>query len=593
MISTDPAELLQEIKDAEELRKRFLVNTTALVKKYIGNWYRSDSRGRNRPENMIFTFIATLLPNLIFDNPAVTITAKRSISHKQIAAAMAAAMNGWIKESDLRGELEMLAMDLLFGFGCCKVGLEERGDYSAANRRGVMGRFTMSALTPYMVRIPPANVLIDPQCDNYHSARFLGHMFQRDLDDLRGDVRYDQEVVKSLTPDDGPRVGMSGGERLVSDAKNKSLRNRVTLYELYIPETRQVGTLALNTEGSGRWIRPLADYHGPDKGPYVFFGCYMVPDQVYPLSPVAAMAEQDLELNAHAIAAAREASTAKSILLVSADQPELAAEIQKSGNGDVVKVKGLNANMALPVALGGTTAQRLEYLNLLLNRTDRISGQSDAARGRSSGVTATEAQLADANGDARTEFIHLKYRDAVKDALARVGWYHYHDPAVVSPVSMEDPATGQMSEGLFLGGIQPGQEQTDWSLFFLDIEPMSMRRIDPALQQQQAQFTMMLVSQIAPMIPQFPYMNWTAILDMIGQANNLPDFAKLVLNQQGLMLIQQAGMGGMGMEGMMMGGGSPMAGLGMPPGALPGSAGGGAGLIASGPRNGAGMIGGA
>jgi hypothetical protein len=42
------------------------------------------------------------------------------------------------------------------------------------------------------------------------------------------------------------------------------------------------------------------------------------------------MAEQDQELNAHATAGAKEAATAKNLVLVSADQPEAAAEIQKA-----------------------------------------------------------------------------------------------------------------------------------------------------------------------------------------------------------------------------------------------------------------------
>jgi hypothetical protein len=57
-------------------------------------------------------------------------------------------------------------------------------------------------------------------------------------------------------------------------------------------------------------------------------------------------------------------------------------------------VKGLNGQNIVPVALGGTTEQRLAYLNLLLQRTDRNSGQSEAARGKAQGVTATEATLA-------------------------------------------------------------------------------------------------------------------------------------------------------------------------------------------------------
>ncbi|HWE97587.1 MAG TPA: hypothetical protein VG269_26765 [Tepidisphaeraceae bacterium] len=538
MLSTKPEDLLGEIRASEELRKRFLVNTVNLVRRYAGNWYRNDSRTKPRPENMIFGFVSTLLPDLIFDNPAVAVTAKRTISHAAIAEAMEMGENGWIKEVDLKTELEMVAVDMLFGYGCIGVGVEERSDFGEG-KHGVQGRFTVDALTPFAIRKDPANVFIDPQCDTWRSARFVGEMFQRDLEDLQGDNRYDQEVVKKLTADDANRSGKTGTERAFRDNAFTSTvnRGRVTLYQIYIPELRQIGTLTADGEGQGHWIRPLAAFHGPAAGPYCFFGVYTVPNQVYPLSPIAAMAETDQELNAHATAAATDAATAKNLVLVSAEQGPLAEEIQRAASNSVIKVKGLNGNMVLPVAVGGTTVQRLEYLNMLLQRTDRVSGQSEAARGKAQGVTATEANLAHTNADARVEFMHLKFRDGVKDVLTRVGWYMYHDPSVVSPVSSTDPQTGQKFEGLFLGGIQPGQEDTDWSGFFLDIEPMSMRRIDPAVQAQHAQLTVELVTSIAPLIPQMPFINWSAILDMIGQANNMPDFAKTVLNQEGLMMI--------------------------------------------------------
>src|SRR5690606_17807413 len=137
------------------------------------------------------------------------------------------------------------------------------------------------------------------------------------------------------------------------------------------------------------------------------------------------------------------AASGKNLVLVSSDQPEVATAIEQAPTNTVVRVKGLNANMVLPVALGGTTSQRAEYLALLLQRTDRMSGQSDAVRGKAAGVTATEARLADGHSDSRTEFLHLKYRDAVKEALTRVAWYPFHDQAVVMPVAGEDPMTGQ------------------------------------------------------------------------------------------------------------------------------------------------------
>lgn len=533
-----------EIKASEDLRKRHVSLATRLVKSYVGNYYRTDMRTKPVPENLFFTYVATMLPNLVFDNPAVTVSAKRMITHEALARFMEMGMNGWIKEVRLKDELEAACVDMLFSFGVLKSGIEPRSDFNTGIKGGVQERFTMDALAPYLVRISPSNFVIDSQCAHWQTARLLGHQFQRDLSDMLGDDRYDQKVVKGMTPDDEPTPGRSQEERVAPKSRTDVHRDRVTLYELYFPEYQQIGTLALyGASGSEQsaWVRPPTAYHGPSEGPFTCFGVYIVPDQVYPLPPIAAFAEQALELNAHAGAAAKEAASHKKIVLADSAQTELLNIIQRAENGSVWGVKGLNAQSVAQLELGGAQKDRLEYLQMLLMRCDRLSGQSDAQRGRAAGVTATEASLVDANSDARTEFVHLKFRQGCKDGLSKVGWYLYHDPSVVMPVSQRDPTTGQPFEGLFLGGIQPGQEDSNWSDLFLDIEPYSMRRVDPAVEQQRAQMMIALVAEIAPLIMQFPFVNWTNLLDMIGQANNLPDFAQQIFNQNGLMLLQQQG----------------------------------------------------
>lgn len=551
MLDLDVNEVFREIRSSEDLRKKHLANCTQLIKKYVGNYYRTDLRGKPQPENLIFTYVAHTLPDICFDNPAVTCTAKRIITHDSIARFMEMGLNSWIKEVQLQEQLEMAAVDFLFQFACLKIGIEPRSDFSTGIRAGVEGEFTMDALTPFMVRVPPTNVVIDSQAGHLSQARLIGHQFQRDLSDLQKDERYDAKQIEMLTADDDPAIGRASDERFTPRHRLDVPRERVTLYELYFPEYRKIGTLALygrggdgnQAERKAGWVRGPVDYKGPAEGPFCIFGAYVVPDQAYPLPPIAAFAEQAQELNSHAAAAAREAGAGKKIVLVDAEHPDVVNAVQRANNLDVVPIRGLNAQNVLPLELGGASKDRVAYMQLLLERTDRIGGQSEAIRGRAKGggVTATEATIADSSADARTEFVHLKYRIGVKSALSKVGWFLFHDPSVVMPVSMRDPTTQQPFEGLFLGGIQPGQEDMDWSDIFLDIEPYSMKRVDPALEQQRAQMMIALVTQIAPLIIQFPFVNWPALLDAVGEANNIPDFADRMLNQQGLALISQGG----------------------------------------------------
>ena len=311
MLDTIPRRHLQEINASEELRKRHLVNCNRLIRRIVGNHYRSDMKTSPVPENMIYSYVATLLPQIVFDNPAVTVSAKRAVSHRPIAEYMAMALNGWIKEVRLRDELEPC-----WRWTCSSA--------SAAARWASSRAATTAASTPAWRGASPCRPSRPSPCGSARAAssstarlrasptaRILGHRFQRDLSDLQQDERYDAAAVKGLSADDERHGHQPARDQPPPQPGRTGTRDRVTLYELYFPETRQIGTLALYAPGRGEnaaWVRPLSDYKGPETGPYEFFGVYIVPDQVYPLSPIAAMADQEKELNAHAAAAAEEAS---------------------------------------------------------------------------------------------------------------------------------------------------------------------------------------------------------------------------------------------------------------------------------------------
>ena len=545
MIPLDPAALLAEVEAAEKERKHHLANAATLIKRFHGNYY-NQVRGKASPENMIFSYVAQTLPSIVFDNPVVAVKAKRVVTDEPVAKALALAVNGWIADVRLRDELEHAALDMLLGFGCMKVGLETRGDFAGDPSRGVTERSTMEALTPYAVRISPFDVILDPEASSFAQARFVGHCFSRDLEDLKGDERYDQDAVKRMSGD-----GEHGRESGRPDRKpgSEGRRSRVTLYELYLPEHRRIATLARYGDGSPAFVRGPEEYHGPDDGPYTLFGVYAVPGKVYPLSPISAMAEQFMDLNAHAVAAAQEAASHKKLAVVSSTSESVAATVHRAETGSVVEIPGFDPQSLANIEIGGTSPARVQYLQVLRDRLDRVVGFSDSQRGRASGVTATEASVVAANDQTRDEFIHLKFRESVKRVLQGVAWYCFYDPSVVMPVTFDDEQTGRSVEGVFLGGEQPGQEDVDFVDFRLEIEPMSMRRVDPAIQAAQATDMIQQAMTIGPAIPQMPWINWKAIMDMLGEANNMPDLASRLLNQQGLAMLQQGVLGAVGPGG--------------------------------------------
>jgi hypothetical protein len=558
-LQTDAKQFMMTIRDAEKVRSRYTSNSQQLIRRYFGNYFRSDRRDKPVPENMIFSFLANLMPKLVYDHPRVMVKAEQAKTHEPIAAAMRHVLDAWIERADVRDELERIAYDFAFGYGVAKVGLEERGDYASDPSRGIYQHFNMLALQPYLVRINPDAFVIDPTANSVEEARWMGHQFVRDLDELANDTRYDQSVVAKLSglQDDEIKFGNRPQEQL-SKGMEGSSNNRVALFEIFIVESRQIGTLVSDQNGETAWIQPLTEFNGPEDGPYVVFGAYCVPNHIFPLSPIAAMAEQFMDLNAHASAAAVEAASHKKLVLVDSTQKNLKSAIHQAPSGSVVAIAGLAANAVANIELGGTSAARMTYMSELRERLDRVIGFSDAMRGKNAGNTATETRVVAEAGDNRTEFINLKFQLSVREALTRVGWYFFYEPSIVQPVSWTD-ASGQTAEGTFLGGIQPGQEELSYNEFALTVDPYSMRRTDPAIAQMQAQQVADLAMTIGPAMMQMPWMNWRAIVEMYGEAMNIPDLTSKLFTEQGLMMMGAGVLPGMlpGVDGNTQAGMQP------------------------------------
>jgi len=595
MISLEPQDLYNEIKDAESLRKKHLDITKDIIGYMVGRKFRTDHDSDRSPENYFFAYQAFVLPQLVFERPVVKCSTTKMVTDAETADAIEMALNQWIKETKFKDLLSELALDSLIGFGVSKVGLELVGDHEGQGLPAVFGDFEMTPSKPFAVRIDPSDFIIDAYCKKPSEARLIGHRFERDLEDLKLDSRYDPAAIEGLRINEPEKPEGSPFQKVGDRQTN---RKTVTLYELYIPEHAKLITLAINGAGGadstgGPAILRTAQYYGPKEGPFTTWGLYLVPGQVYPLSPMMALFDQFLELNDHAAAASDEAASYKRVGLVDANDPELAKNLKDAKNGDLIKAKNINGKQEMEV--GGTSEGRLSYIDVLRERLDRLMGFSDAQRGKASGVTATEASIADNNSDLRLEHMRQKTRDNAHDLLRKVGWYVFYEETVIQAVSRVDPVTQKPVQGYVMGGVWPGQEQQNYVDLAIDIDPYSMVRVDDALLQKRAQDAIVLISQMAPMIPQMPYVNWTGLLDQWGETMNIKKFSEVALNlpmlqaMMGQMAMQQqAAQMGMGVAPGMMPPGSanlPMGQPGMPgAGPMTGTTSQGNGILAQSPN---------
>lgn len=548
MLDLSPENLRLEIERAETLRDKHTQMVEQLVLGYCGAYYRRDKHpDQPTPENHAFEYISLMLPMLAYDNPAVAVESTNAGFDPTIAVGMEEALNQTTINDDLQKLFERVAYDSLFAFGVLITTLEEttpaEGDVGAGDEEEEAPPLMLprtNYLAPERFFIDPAAVSPTLNADGFDGIRFLGHRWVRDKEDLLADRRFDKAAIESLEDD----VAIEQLHR--PDRDDNPTRKEIVGYEVWVPPTKynpnsrengMIYTLAVmqdakkDAPGGGKtaFIRKPRPYFGPCWGPYSLFGIYEVPGQCYPLGPIAAVAEQAEELNAHSHAAARGASREKSITLINSTENAAAAAAKNAKDGEVWKVPNLNANSIIQLEIGGVDPKRYEYIQTLRERLDRNSGINDARRGNVEGKElATAINTANDASKTREAYIQAKFQKAAAQVMRSRAWYLFNSENVVVPLS---PAAGKrlhMRQPVYHGGIQEGQEGQSFESLAIRIEPYSMERPNESLLQQRTMALLEWLLKVAAIMPQVPFMQWEEILDWVGRVYNTRTLAKMV-----------------------------------------------------------------
>jgi hypothetical protein len=263
------------------------------------------------------------------------------------------------------------------------------------------------------------------------------------------------------------------------------------------------------------------------------FGVYIVPNQVYPLSPLAISEDQVREINEHARAMASAAKQQKSFVAYDPSNPQAGHAAKNARHGEVVPVPGLAGGAIKEITIGGPSQNNYEYLNLLRARLDRSTGLDDAGRGMVSGSgTATEHAEAAQQRHARIQFIQRLFADDTSMVLWIAGWYHFHSEFVVSMVGPEQAdemlASDPEFDGWIYGGMRQRYPDASYDELQMDIEPYSMARADEAMIQRRLTEFLDILLRVGPVMTQMPWIRWRELFSEFGQAMNRKNLTNMI-----------------------------------------------------------------
>jgi hypothetical protein len=549
MLKTTCNHLMAEIEAAIEYRDKHLEGYEEKVQRYHGPHYASagDPSAEYFPENTYYEYVSLMVPRLVFDNPRVQVNSRRPGTQQDVAEALRHGMNRWARDAKLRKLLVEEASDMLLGFGVAMVRPDHKKKYASPNPTPFAPEETPA--WPACERISPRRFFLDPDAERWESARFMGHMWRMDKEDLlelaetSKEAGWNKEAIDALLASSDPN--QKGKQH--SDSPD---RNEVWCYEIYVPEVTldnspgpkkgfngTIYTLGVNQALGGgdddavsKFVRDPRPYYGPAEGPYVVFGAYKVPDKPYPLSPLTAVEAQVTDLNEHVLAASQ--SMAKHKRVVGVNDPRT-AQLVKNVQHDYVTVVPFEDGKALvqEFQFGGLSDQQANWIATCRQRADRVLGMDEAMRGAISGTgTATEHSIASEAANTRLAFIKQSFTDCTIELLRRVAFYMYHDDDIKFPLDMDSMSQLGLppdTELVFQGG---GHEGADYSFedLELEIEPYSMERASEGLAQKRALEMHSMLLNSLQLMQAFPDYPWKDHFAKIGNAMNAPDMVELV-----------------------------------------------------------------
>ncbi len=540
MMKFDLASLVREIESAESFRDTHLVEWKSLIERFHGPSYRESREQMDDPENFILEYIALLLPRIVHDNPTVRVKSARPVSQSEAAGVLQIGINRWCKMVGVRNTLERIATDMLLAYGVALTVNEPR--------KGYVTSLTEDPYLPRVYRISPDRFFIDPAATHLDEARYMGHCWITDRDDLlasaESDKTWDIDVIERVAAN----TGVSDVRDDVDIDRNIPDRKELVVYEVWVPELHDEaaelidsvtdramfnGTIYTVVKGqaeSGKkanmgMARAPRPYYGPRTGPYTVFGAYTVPDDPYPLSPIMALMPQIDDVNMHLRNMRYSASAYKRLLAVDARNAKMAQDIRDREDLYVVLADNLDPDALRTIEVGGITAQQVQYAAMAQDRLDRVSGIHDAMRGNVSGTaTATEVQVAESSSGLRISHLKRQFQESVNRCLRSVGWFMFYDDKVVFPVGEDGIAIMGEPEPIFSAMAMVGVfDDLD-----IDVEAYSMERVSEGLLQRRSVELLQVIGNISQAVVAAPHVDWKQVLSVVGNAMNMPNLGDMI-----------------------------------------------------------------
>jgi hypothetical protein len=406
--------------------------------------------------NLAFSTVNVIFPSISVNHPKITVTARRP--EDQDGAVLAEqVVNYFWRVHNFRDPFRRATKDFLtFGHGWLKVGYKYVEDerplsddeaatefinaraevdaYAVANPELAMDLpsdddllanvvssvATVSEDRPFVERISPFDMFVDPEATCMQDARWVAQRLIRPLEDVQQDERYKRSVRTKVQADSSVlHDSLTSRQRreLGGDA------DRVSVWEFYDLKER---TICVFTEGSADYLVDPQRLPYTFDCPFVMIRNYDVPDEFYPVGDLEMLEGPQLELDKtrSQMMNHRRKYARKWLYRESAFTDQGRQALMDDRDGVMVPVEEdvpLN-DTVVPLPITSMSADLYGFSQTIESDIDTISGVNEYARGAAPEIrrTATEAALIQDAANARAADKLAVIEHAIAEVARRV-----------------------------------------------------------------------------------------------------------------------------------------------------------------------------
>src|SRR4051812_14250822 len=394
MLDYSPENLYEEAVAAEAHNKLHLDSFPDIIQTFVGSYYRSDMRPTTPPpENYPYSYVANVRPRLVFNNPRFNASSESTALNSRQVILQAKFVNRWAVQENLSALLIPYVTQALLLRSVIVTTFDDVEPDESVPADGLKQKM------PHCHLLEPHRYFRDPVSTPAVPPRFKGHIWVRDIEDVKKMKGVSKEVLARLVPDVDLAKLQRPNTRQGNGADNPT-RHEIVAYEIWVPEcndyrtdrghngtifTVAVGQSVSKANGVKRlgkaFLLPPRPYYGPKWGPYTELEYIDVPGQTYGTCPVAVVMQQVEEVNAHLSATADAAARMKHLVFIDAANDVLQTSVQNSPDGSVIGIPNVNKDQVIPVLIGGPAPEQYEYNQVGRERLDRNIGMDASQRG--------------------------------------------------------------------------------------------------------------------------------------------------------------------------------------------------------------------